>query len=580
MASKKRFEPAWFEQPVLAGTYRSLIKWGHPAEFKHPNRRLVALVKNVFDLDDAAFTAPQHLGLEDVAGEVPCRLPEQALADLRRLVGEENVLTGTYPRLRASYGKATIDQLRLRHHIIENLPDAVVCPRSREDIQAVVALCDAWRLPVYVFGAGSGVTRGAEAVRGGITLDMSAHMQRVLAFNEIDQTITVEAGMWGPQLEEALNQAPERFGAQHRYTCGHFPQSFEFSSVGGWVVTRGAGQNSTYYGKIEDLVIAQDYVTPVGDLVTLNHPRAATGPDLDQVMIGSEGAFGVLVSVTLRVFRAMPENHKRFSYLFRDWAGAVAAVREIMQSEAGYPSVFRLSDAEETDVAMVTYGIAGTPAEKVLHALGYRSTQQCLLVGMTAGERGFSRHLNRVIRRICLRQGAFDLSLLPITQKWEESRFRDPYLREALGDYGILINTLECGVTWSQIDEVYQRVRQVVKNRPQTICMGHISHMYPQGANLYFIFIAKIDTMCDYLDLQYSIQEGIQQSGAALSHHHGIGKQTAPWLAAQLGEPAMALLRALKQHFDPNGIMNPGGTLGLDLTQEQIDKKWGKSLEG
>jgi alkyldihydroxyacetonephosphate synthase len=580
MASKNRFEPAWFEQPAAEGTYRSLFKWGHPAEFKHPNRRLYALIKKVLDLDDTDFTVPQRVGLEQVTEEIPSRLPDQVLDNLRRLVGDENVQTGTYSRLRASFGKSAIDQLRLRLHIIENLPDAVVCPRSREDIRAIVALCDAWRLPVYVFGAGSGVTRGAEAVKGGVTLDMSTHMQRVLAFNEIDQTITVEAGLWGPQLEEALHQAPERFGAHHRYTCGHFPQSFEFSSVGGWVVTRGAGQNSTYYGKIEDLVIAQDYVTPAGDLITLKHPRAATGPDLDQVMIGSEGAFGVLVSVTLRVFRAMPENHKRFSYLFRDWAGAVAAVRELMQSEAGYPSVFRLSDAEETDVAMVNYGIAGTPVEKALNILGYQPGRHCLLVGMTAGERGFSRHLNRVIRRVCRRQGALDLSLLPITQKWEESRFRDPYLREALGDYGILINTLECGVTWSEIDDVYQRVRQEVKNRPRTICMGHISHMYPQGANLYFIFIAKIDSIAEYLDFQYSIQEGIQQSGAALSHHHGIGKQTAPWLAAQLGEPAMALLRALKHHFDPNGIMNPGGTLGLDLTQEQIDKKWGKSLEG
>jgi alkyldihydroxyacetonephosphate synthase len=220
------------------------------------------------------------------------------------------------------------------------------------------------------------------------------------------------------------------------------------------------------------------------------------------------------------------------------------------------------------------------PAEKALRALGYHAHQQCLLLGMTVGERGFSRHLSRVIHRICLRQGAFDLSLLPITQKWEESRYRDPYLREALGDYGILIDTLECGVTWSQLADVHQRVRQVIKSRPQTICMGHISHMYPQGANLYFIFIAKMDSIRAYLDFQYRIIEAIQQCGAALSHHHGIGKQTAPWLAAQLGEPALALLQALKRHFDPHQIMNPGGTLGLDLTQEQCDKYWGKSLEG
>ncbi|HOS53123.1 MAG TPA: FAD-binding oxidoreductase, partial [Anaerolineaceae bacterium] len=436
------------------------------------------------------------------------------------------------------------------------------------------------QIPVYVYGAGSSVTRGVEAVKGGIALDMSTHMNRVVSFNETDQTITVETGMTGPQLEEILNHAPERLGAQRRYTCGHFPQSFEFSSVGGWVVTRGAGQNSTYYGKIEDIVISQRYATPRGELKTCPHPRSANGPDFDQIMMGSEGAFGVLTEVTLRVFRLQPGNRHRFSYMFKNWDDALAACREIMQCECGNPSVFRLSDPEETDVAMKLYHIEGTPADTVLRLSGYLPMQKCLLLGMTEGEAGFSRNVNRQVRRICRRHGAFNISFAPVTSNWEKSRFRDPYMREDLQDFGVLTDTLECAVTWSQMKEVHASVRGFIKSHPNTICMTHLSHAYPQGGNLYFIFIAKIATIKQYLELQYGILSAIQQSGAAISHHHGVGKQTAPWLEGQIGSAQMDIIRALKAHFDPHNIMNPGGTLGLDMTTEQKEQRWSKDLEG
>jgi alkyldihydroxyacetonephosphate synthase len=142
-------------------------------------------------------------------------------------------------------------------------------------------------------------------------------------------------------------------------------------------------------------------------------------------------------------------------------------------------------------------------------------------------------------------------------------------------DFGILIDTLECAVTWEQVPQVHACVRAFVKSRPQTICMTHLSHAYPQGTNLYFIFIARISEIDEYLRLQYGILEAIQRSGAVMSHHHGIGKQTAPWLEQQIGTPCMDVVRALKEHFDPNHILNPGGTLGLDMSQEQQEKKWG-----
>jgi alkyldihydroxyacetonephosphate synthase len=152
-------------------------------------------------------------------------------------------------------------------------------------------------------------------------------------------------------------------------------------------------------------------------------------------------------------------------------------------------------------------------------------------------------------------------------------------MREDLQDYGILIDTLECAVTWSQMKEVHEKVRAVIKSRPGTICMTHLSHAYPQGGNLYFIFIAKINKIKEYLDLQYSILEAFQKSSASMSHHHGVGKQTSPWLEGQIGSAQFDVIRALKKHFDPQNIMNPGGTLGLDMSKEQAEKRWSKDLE-
>ncbi|MBP7787222.1 MAG: FAD-binding oxidoreductase [Longilinea sp.] len=575
MTEKKDFTPPWIEEAAPPHSYRSLFKWGNPNEFKHPNRGMFRLILDTFGMSEADFQQPLHTGWEEFDADFPVTMDAVHLQAFTNIVGVENIQTGTYERVRASYGAGMIDALRLRQHHIENLPDLVIAPRSTDDIRAIVQYCHQNRIPVYIYGAGSTVTRGMEAVRGGICLDMSRHMNRVVSFDEVDQTITVQAGMWGPELERILNQAPKILGASRAYTCGHFPQSFMHSSVGGWTVTRGAGQNSTYYGKIEDIVLSQEYITPLGDLKTPGYPRSATGPDFDQLMMGSEGCFGVLATVTLRVFRSMPENTRRFSYLFHTWEEAQSVVREMMQAESGLPSVFRLSDPEETDVAMRMYHIHGSPADAVLQALDYQPMRRCLLLGSVDGDAGYTRLVARKIAAISRHHRAFPLTPFQVTRRWEKSRFTDPYLREDLMDFGVLIDTLECAVTWEQVPLVHARVREFVKSRPQTICMTHMSHMYPQGTNLYFIFIARITDINEYLALQYGVLEAIQQSGAAMSHHHGIGKQTAPWLEDQIGTACMDVIRVLKRHFDPNGIMNPGGTLGLDMSEEQRSRRWG-----
>ncbi|MEG1446287.1 MAG: FAD-binding oxidoreductase [Ruthenibacterium sp.] len=563
----KNFEPKWVNEPFPKNSYRSIFKWGDPAQIKAPKESLYRMLKETFGMEDKDFAHyTEDLGFDEVKFDLPQKLTDAQLAKFKQIVGDAFVRTDNYARLSVAYGKTMYDILRLRHKIAENVPDAVLYPDTKEQIEQIVAYCAAEKIPVYVYGGGSSVTRGVECVKGGISLDMRLRFNKVIAFNEIDQTITVQAGMSGPKLEETLNNAVQNFGAKRAYTCGHFPQSFEYSSVGGWVVTRGAGQNSTYYGCISDLVLAQEYATPVGNLKTDTSPRKAAGPDLNQIMMGSEGTFGVLTHVTLKIFRHMPENIKRYSFMFKDWETAQNAAREMMQCEAGHPSVFRLSDPEETQIMLRLYGVDETPLMKLFKLRGFAEGEMCLYLGFTNGEKGFSKNCAKAMHHVAKQFGGMSLTGY-VTRGWEKGRFNDPYLRDTMQDFSIVTDTMECTVNWSNMSRVHAAVRKVVKARPNTICMTHMSHVYPQGANLYWIFITKISDPEEFKAYHASILSAIQKSGASMSHHHGIGKMFAPWLEGSLGRNEYDVFRALKQHFDPDGIMNPGGTLGFDLPE-------------
>ena len=255
----KGFKPEWEQVPPPEKSFRSILKWGNPLVFKEPNERLYSLLKQVLNLSDKDFSGKMKEGHEQIVDSVPCLLHQHIIDKLTAIVGvgEKGFSTHTYDRLSASYGKTMFDLFRLREKIIENIPDIVLFPGSKKEIEDITAVCAEYSVPLYVYGGGSSVTRGTEAVKGGVTLDLRKNFNKVVEFNETNQTITVEAGISGPKLEEVLNNAEKLFNAKRSYTCGHFPQSFEYSSVGGWVVTRGAGQNSTYYGNIKDIVFRQ-----------------------------------------------------------------------------------------------------------------------------------------------------------------------------------------------------------------------------------------------------------------------------------------------------------------------------------
>jgi len=561
------FEPEWYCGEVPGRSYRSIFKWGDPGFIKPPKENLYKLMKERFGVADEHFGQyREDLGLDEVRFDLPVGLGDGQLAALRGIAGDGFVRTDDYSRLSVAYGKTMYDILRLRNKIVENVPDAVLYPDTKEQVERIVAYCAGERIPVYVYGGGSSVTRGVECVKGGVSLDMRLRFNKIIAFNETDQLVTVQSGISGPALEGALNDAVARFGAKRAYTLGHFPQSFEYSSVGGWVVTHGSGQNSTYYGCIQDMVLGQEYATPVGNLKTDQYPRKATGPDLDSILMGSEGAFGVLTHVTLKVSRHMPETIRRFSFVFRDWETGRAAAREIMQSEAGNPSVFRLSDPEETTFMMRLYGVDESPLRHLFGIRGFRQDEMCLFLGFTNGERGFSRNCARNARRVARRYGGMSLTGL-VTKGWEKGRFNDPYMRDTIQDFGVVMDTMECSVNWSNMGKVHAEVRAYCKSRSNTVCLTHLSHAYPQGANLYWIFIAMVSDPEEFRQYHAGILDAIQRSGASMSHHHGIGKMFGPWLEGSLGRNEYAVLRALKGHFDPDNIMNPGGTLGLDLEE-------------
>lgn len=567
MTKPPKNTPDWSESPPEPGSYRSIFKYGAPDGFKHPNDRWVAMLKADLGLREDHFREKRFEGREAVALEPPkaasATLSAEAVERLATIVGHENIDRDPFSRVRYSYGKTGEEMMELSRGMVREVADLVLHPRHKDDVREVVAYCHARKIPLVVFSGGSSVTLGLRPARGGVTLVLSTHMNAVLELNEINQTVRVQPGIFGPAYEAALNRAPQTLGAKRRYTGGHFPQSFEFSTVGGWVTTLGSGQASTYYGDAADLVVSQEYVTPTGSFCTCDFPAAATGPRLGEIMLGSEGAFGILVEVTLKVFRHQPANRRRFSFIFPSWKAAVDASREIAQGEFGRPAVYRISDPEETDRGLKLYGMP-TLVDGLLQKRGYRPMQRCLCLGNVEGEGGYTRLVKRRIRRVARRHGAINLGPYP-SRKWERTRYTESYMREDLHDYGILIDTLETSVTWDQLHELHAAVRAYITRRPRTICMTHASHFYPQGTNLYFIYMGCFEDVEVYRQFQAGIIDAIVAHGGSLSHHHGIGRLMAPWMETSLGKRQVDVLRALKHHFDPHNILNPGGLLGLDL---------------
>jgi len=539
-------------------TYRDIFKWGDKREAQIDEGTLKVIQKE-FGFTDEKFKDKYLVGDQEVKLNHKCQLDQIIIDQFIKIVGAENCKIDDYSRASHSYGKFYAELIKLRKGLIPTPPDLVIYPRNEEDIIQIISICNSHKIAVTPFGGHSSVTRGVETPNGGISLDLTKHLNKIIEVNEINSTVTVQSGMYGPVFENYLNNYGEK------YTCGHFPQSFEYSTVGGWVAAKGAGQASTGYGKIEHMVLSLRVVTPTGIIETKTYPASAQGWDLYTIFIGSEGTLGVITQVTMKIHKFRPNQTKHASFIFKNFDSAVTAMRNVMQSGIGVPHLFRISDPEETDIAFKTKNFEGTIADKFLNTIGYKSGSRCLMFVSVDGDKAYTNHVISSIKKIVKKSGTFYLGASP-TKKWLEQRYSSAYLRDPLMDLGIMTDTLETAVMWNNLISLWSSVRTYLKSREKTVAMVHISHVYENGANLYFTFLSPMktaDELADYESFHKGLVDTIHANKGSLSHHHGIGRTLAPWMQNELGKKSIDLMQAIKNQLDPNGIMNPGNTLGL-----------------
>ncbi|MDZ7635648.1 MAG: FAD-binding oxidoreductase [Bacteroidales bacterium] len=537
-------------------SYRDILKWGDKRE-EEVGHHMVTLIREKFGLTDADFREKYLPGTMPVKLERPSLLKPAQADFLRSVAGEENVLTDDYSRARYSCGKFYAELLDLRLGHVPDPPDAVVSPRSHDEVVKLIGVCSEEKIPIVPAGGQSSVTGALRAPHGGIALDLTKHINRILQINGTNKTVTVQAGIFGPALEEELNR--------HGYTCGHFPQSFEYSTVGGWVSARGAGQASTGYGKIEDMVVALKAVTPAGVIETKDFPRTAQGWDIFRLFAGAEGTLGVITEVTLHIFNHAPQNTASAAFIFRSFEQAVESMRRVMQSEYGRPHLFRISDPEETDIAFRTSGFDGSFSDSFLKRLGFKGGSRCLMFVAVEGEKEYARFVLGKIKKTARSGKGMYIGAGPV-RKWLAQRYSSAYMREPLMDLGIMTDTLETAVTWENLLRVWSAAHEYVLRRPKAFLMIHISHVYENGANLYFTFLSPMEKgneRQDFTQFHSGLVETILATGGSISHHHGVGRVLAPWMEGHLGKTSLDLMAAVKRHLDPNNIMNPGGTLGM-----------------
>jgi alkyldihydroxyacetonephosphate synthase len=449
------------------------------------------------------------------------------------------VLTDVESRARHAAGRSYLDLLALRSGAF-TAPDAVVAPGA-EQVGAVLAACSELGVAVVPFGGGTSVVGGVSPEAGShsavVALDLR-HLDRLLALSETDRTATLEAGLLGPEAEALLNA--------QGWTLGHFPQSYEHATIGGYAATRSAGQASTGYGRFDANVVGLTLVTPRGEMQLGRGAATAAGPGLLQLVVGSEGQFGVITSVTLRI-KPLPEVKEYDAYVVRSWEDGIAQLRRLEQSGV-VPEVARLSDVGETEVSL------RLSAPRAVQLLARR---RCLLILGWEGtpESVAARRKAAKVRGVPL-PGAGD--------KWEHGRYQGPYLRDDLMDAGFLVETLETSASWSGLLTTWTAVREALTGvLDRCVVMCHVSHLYPHGASLYFTVIAAAahDPAAQWQRAKSAACDALVATGATITHHHAVGADHRPWMTDEIGPLGAEVLRAVKQVLDPAGILNPGKTI-------------------
>ena len=526
--------------------------------------------------DEAIERETSPISLEDISLR-PSRLDDPVLASLCALLGDRSVRTDKLARVEHAYGKSYCDLIRIRAGHIPNPPDAVVYPVDQRQICSLLAWAAERDIVLIPFGGGSSVVGGLEPPgddeRPVLTLDL-ANLDRVLHVDPISFVARIQAGARGPAVESQLNA--------QGFTLGHFPQSFEFSTLGGWIATRAAGQNSVGYGKIEDMTQAVRVVTPSGVVETKDTPATAAGPSLLHMLIGSEGTYGVVTEATMHI-HPLPVVQDYRGILFRSFEDGIVACRDLVQSADLRPSIVRLSDAPETvSYAVLNQGprglrgLADTLLQRYLKVQGYdwNSGNALMLLGFDGKAKQVARQWDRALE-ICGDHRGYSLGQA-IGQAWMRDRYLQPYLRDLLLDHGVMIDTLETATTWANLMRLYESVATAMRGAipisggGSGYVMMHISHTHAYGASICSTFLGRQVNDPDHLAKQAQWQaikqtttDAILAADGTLTHHHGVGRDHAPWLEKEVGSVSVQGLEALKRTFDPTGIMNPGVLLTL-----------------
>jgi len=410
------------------------------------------------------------------------------------------------------------------------------------------------------YGAGSSVVGHINPAAGDRPVLVSdlGKLNHLVSLDPISRIAVVEAGILGPDLEAVLQP--------HGFTFGHFPQSFEFSSLGGWIATRSSGQQSYYYGRIEDQFLGGEVETFPGKISISPYPASAAGPDIKHLILGSEGRIGIITRAAIRI-HPIPESEAFKAIFFRDWDTGAEVVRRIAQNRIPV-SMLRLSDEIETQTTLLLSGKDRIVryAERGLNAAGYKG-QRCLLI---FGATGSSNTVNQTVRRVYeigLRHRGLPVPFM-IGRLWQKTRFFTPYLRNTLWECGYALDTLETVLPWEKVIRVAREVRSILEHgleeqHERVLAFAHLSHVYQVGASFYITYIFRRSpdpelTLAHWITLKSAASHAILAEGGTISHQHGVGMDHSPYLTQERGAPFVHALRSALLTFDPQGLLNPG----------------------
>ncbi|MEJ4113565.1 FAD-binding oxidoreductase [Corynebacterium kroppenstedtii] len=519
--------------------------WGTPDEAKPLGSSITRIIQKVL-----THQKPQPSKTSAEITLTPVALSDDDLHTLATIVGTNHVTTDKEQRLRRARGKSYLDLATYRTDRIVSAPDAVVAPATEDEVLQILQWADKESVAVVTFGGGTSVVGGLTPENGQHRAVLSLDVARFNKLEDVDpisKEATFGAGLSGPHAELMI--------AKHGLQIGHYPQSFPYASIGGYAATRSSGQSSAGYGRFDEMVRSLTVVTPQGIMnVGHNAPMSAAGPDLRQLFLGSEGTLGIITRVRLRL-HTIPEHKEYEAFMFPDFDAAVRGLREVTQQHTG-PTVIRLSDEIETAV-----NLTSSP-DKIGEATQQKGCR-CLTMYEGTPEHTASRH--EETRNLLLKLGAVSLGDEPV-RHWEQGRFGAPVLRDALLDAGLICETLETATDWSNVSHLKKTTTAAIghalaKHGTPSLIMCHVSHVYESGCSLYFTILAgrsENDPLDEWWDVKSAVSTAIVTAGGTITHHHAVGTDHKDYMAGDIGDNSLNLLKTIKNAIDPSGILNPG----------------------